>query len=156
MCERRVTRKDPYAVAVTRRQAVVGHVPRKVSAACALFLRKGSIGCVITGGRRFSADLPQGGLEVPCTLLFRGEPKDIAKMRKLIPVTSTKSPTRSTDDENEPPKKMRKISPETVDVDKAVVTNFHLPQRWLSLKGNELTMIVRIVTASQGARTVYK
>ena len=30
--------KNPYAVAVTRDSTVVGHVPRKLSAACAPFL----------------------------------------------------------------------------------------------------------------------
>ena len=36
--QERVNTEDPYAVAVIRRSAVVGHVPRKMSAACALFL----------------------------------------------------------------------------------------------------------------------
>ena len=31
--------KDPYTVAVMRNSTVVGHVPRKMSSACALFLR---------------------------------------------------------------------------------------------------------------------
>ena len=31
---------DPYAVAAIRRSAVVGHLPRNMSAACALFLRR--------------------------------------------------------------------------------------------------------------------
>jgi len=35
----RTNTKDPYAVAVIRRSTAVGHVPRKLSAACALFLR---------------------------------------------------------------------------------------------------------------------
>ena len=34
----RTNTENPYAVAVIRRSAVVGHVPRKMSAACALFL----------------------------------------------------------------------------------------------------------------------
>ena len=72
----RTNTDDPYAVAVIRRSAV-GHVPRRMSAACTLFLRRrGTIRCTITGSRRFSADLPEGGLEVPCTLIFRGEPTD--------------------------------------------------------------------------------
>ena len=35
----RTNTEDPYAVAVICRSAVVGHVPRKMSAVCALFLR---------------------------------------------------------------------------------------------------------------------
>ena len=38
--QERTNTEDPYAVAVIRRSAVVGHVPRKMSAACALFLRR--------------------------------------------------------------------------------------------------------------------
>ena len=37
--QERANTKDPYVVAVIRRSVVVGHVPRKISAACALFLR---------------------------------------------------------------------------------------------------------------------
>ena len=52
--------KDPYAVAVTRRNIIVGHAPRNISAACSLFLRRtGRIHCTISGARCFSADLPQ-------------------------------------------------------------------------------------------------
>ena len=86
--------KDPYAVAVMRRGTVVGHVPRKISAACFLFLRRnGTIHCTITGTRRFSGDLPQGGLEVPCKLKFKGQPNDVAKVRKLLTVRSSTSTT---------------------------------------------------------------
>ena len=36
----RTNTEDPYAVAAVRRSADVGHVPRNMSAACALFLRR--------------------------------------------------------------------------------------------------------------------
>ena len=56
-------RHNPYAVAVLKGTIVAGHVPRKISAACSLFLRRqGTILCTITGVRQFSNDLPQGGL----------------------------------------------------------------------------------------------
>ena len=56
---------DPYAVAVTRQCNIIRHLPRRTSAACSLFLQKGgSIVYRITTSRRFSTDLPQGGLEV--------------------------------------------------------------------------------------------
>ena len=35
----------------------------------------------VTGSRRYSRDLPQGGLEVPCTLKFQGSTKDIDKVK---------------------------------------------------------------------------
>ena len=39
----RQRQSDPYAVAVTKSESstIVGHVPRKISAICSLFLRKG-------------------------------------------------------------------------------------------------------------------
>ena len=67
-------RHDSNAVAVVKHGMVVGHVPRKISLICALFLRRSgsSIRCEVTGERRHSWDLPQGGLEIPCTLYFEG------------------------------------------------------------------------------------
>ena len=44
----------------------------------------GTICCLVTGRRRFSSDLPQGGLEIPCKLKFQGESREIAKLKKLI------------------------------------------------------------------------
>ena len=66
---------DMYAVAVTRDQEdiVVGHLPRNISTPCHLFLRKGgNVLCVVNGARQFLVDLVQGGLEVPCRLVFQG------------------------------------------------------------------------------------
>ena len=77
---------DPYAVAVTQSShVVVGHVPRKISAACSLFISLGRIiDCTVTGSRRYSSDLIQGGLEIPCRLAFRGESGLVEKIRKLV------------------------------------------------------------------------
>ena len=76
---------DPFAVAVVKGEITVGHVPRNISVMCSLFLRRrGTILCHVIGARRFSADLPQGGLEVPCTLTFQGDSKDLDKVKKLI------------------------------------------------------------------------
>ena len=87
---------DPYAVAIIGdNYRVLGHVPRIISAACSLFLRKnGRIRCDISGARHHSADLPQGGLEVPCILMFYGEETLVEKVRRLLlpPATSISSP----------------------------------------------------------------
>ena len=77
--------KDRYAVAVKKDEITIGHLPRKVSCVCSLFLRRGgSINCIVTGRRRYSADLPQGGLEIPCKLIFSGKPREIAKIIRLF------------------------------------------------------------------------
>ena len=75
-CRREVGNShDPLSVAVIKQihgeDTNVGHVPRRISALCNAFIRRGGIiRCIVDGSRRFSADLPQGGLEVPCKLLF--------------------------------------------------------------------------------------
>ncbi len=38
----------------------------------------------MTGTRRYSSDLPQGGLEIPCTLTFTGKEKDLSKVKSLL------------------------------------------------------------------------
>ena len=55
-CEREVhNTQDRYAVAVKMEGTVVGHLPRKISRLCSLFLRRGgAILCTVTGGRRYS------------------------------------------------------------------------------------------------------
>ena len=77
---------DPSAVAIRKDGSVVGHVPRALSAVCSSFIRRGGlILCRVSGSRRYSADLPQGGLEVPCVLTFRtSNAKDVEKVKKLI------------------------------------------------------------------------
>ncbi len=98
-----VNPRDPFAVAVLRDDAIVGHIPRKISSICSLFLRRnGLISCQVTGSRRYSEDLPQGGLEVPCVLTFEGSAKDVERAEKLI---------RSALKPNDPPaSKKRKLT----------------------------------------------
>ena len=85
-CKReRGNSKDPFAVAVTKSERIVSHVPRKISAVCTMFLRRGgSIICWVTGSRRYSEDLPQGRLEIPCVLTFKVKKRDSAKVKKLV------------------------------------------------------------------------
>lgn len=76
---------DVYTVAVVEEENIVGHVARSISPVCNLFItRGGTIDCEITGPRQYSSDLPQGGLELPCKLLFSGSTKDIAKVENLL------------------------------------------------------------------------
>ena len=77
---------DPYCVAVaTAKNTTVGHVPRSISAVCCSFLRRGGrIVSQVTKSRRFSADLAQGGIEIPCVLTFIGLEKEILKVEKLM------------------------------------------------------------------------
>ena len=56
---------------------------------CSLFLRKGgTISCKITGSRRYSSDLIQGGLEVPCILLLEGAKSLVEEVMCLLQFSS--------------------------------------------------------------------
>ena len=62
---------DLYVVAVKKLESIVGHMLRTILTLCNLILsRGGSITCTITGIRKYSDDLPQDALEVPCQLTF--------------------------------------------------------------------------------------
>ena len=84
---------DPYAVAVKKAiggsDRIVGHVSRRISTICSLFIRRGGLlVCIINGVRRYSSDLPQGGLEIPCKLIFKSVNADeCQKTKKLIQST---------------------------------------------------------------------
>ena len=74
-----------YAVAVTKDGVIIGHLPRKVSRVCSLFLRRGgTIHCRVTGGRRYSHDLPQGGLEIPCRIVFGAKQDQLKKLKRAL------------------------------------------------------------------------
>jgi len=69
--KKRCGHNDRYAVAVKKDEMIIGQLPRKISHVCSLFLRRGGCtSCTVTGTKRYSADLPQGGLEIPCLLLL--------------------------------------------------------------------------------------
>ena len=54
VCEREMDNSyDLYAVAVKRMGNIIGHLPRKLSKLCSLFLRRGgAMICLVSGGRR--------------------------------------------------------------------------------------------------------
>ena len=73
---------DRYTVAVKRRRIIIGHLPQKLLRLCSLFLRwKGTIFRTVTGARRYLEDLPQGSLEVLCTLFLSTSPKNYRTSR---------------------------------------------------------------------------
>ena len=60
---------DCYAIAVKKNSGkTVGHVP-KISQMCSSFLQQGYVlTATVTGFHRYSSDLVQGWLEIPCDL----------------------------------------------------------------------------------------
>ena len=45
-----------------------------------VLLKNGTIDCVAIGRRKYSSDLLQGGLEIPCKLIFNGKRDDILQL----------------------------------------------------------------------------
>ena len=85
-CSReRSNRADPFAVAVAKGEDTVGHVPRRFSCATNFFIQSGGVVmCEISGDRRYSRDLPQGGMEIPCVYTFSGAPDLIDKTKQRL------------------------------------------------------------------------
>ena len=77
---------NAHAVLVCKNDDIVGHVPRTISPPCYTFLGKpGSfINCRVTGPRRYSRDMPKGGMEVPCIMEFKGRREEIDKVKWVL------------------------------------------------------------------------
>ena len=74
--------RDASTVAVLKDEAIVGHIPHKISATCSMFLhRGGSILCQVTESKHYSADQLQGGLKSLCILVFIGMLKTVPGSR---------------------------------------------------------------------------
>ncbi len=52
-----------------------------------IFRRGGIITCIVTGTRRYSSDLEQGGLEIPCVLIFKATTIEMKKLKTLLKKT---------------------------------------------------------------------
>ena len=70
---------DRYAVAVTKDERVVGHVPRELARICYFFLKKqhSTMTCTVTDKRRPSDGK---GLVVPCIYIFNGKERHVQKL----------------------------------------------------------------------------
>ena len=73
---------DPFAVTVMKDNNFVSHMPRKISTVWLFLHQGGQIVCCVTGSRHYSHDLLQGGVEIPCILVF--DSKYVDKANKLI------------------------------------------------------------------------
>ena len=85
VCEREpLNSSDRYAIEVLTEGRISGVAGGQLSRILSLFLlENGTIDCVVIGGRRYSSDLPQGGLEIPYKLIFNGKRDDIKKLSEI-------------------------------------------------------------------------
>ena len=89
---------DPYAVAVVNsRGTTLGHVPCSVSAVLSMVLLRNNTDstCNVIGNPRYSADLPQRRLELPCHYTFSGTYAKIQKASKLLQEAPSSTPATS-------------------------------------------------------------
>ena len=64
----------------------MGYLLRAISSVCYMFLGKpgSSISCKVTGPRRYSHGLPQGGMKIPCTIKIKGDQINVSKLKWII------------------------------------------------------------------------
>ena len=75
--------KDKYAIAIISNNEIVGHVPKFLSKLTFFFLKHGATLTVkVTGERRYSFDLLQGGMEIPVELIYKSEKKELIDQMK--------------------------------------------------------------------------
>ena len=78
---------DPFAVKVIKAGTTVGHLPKKNQ----LYFFSVHVGWwvkVTNPHLRYSSDLVQGGLEIPCIVTLQGTKELIDKARKLLTISS--------------------------------------------------------------------
>ena len=76
---------DDQAVSIIHRGVTVGHVPRYVSRGFSLFLQLGgNITATVISTRRYSRDLPLGGLKIPCQYMLEGPTNEVKKIRIFL------------------------------------------------------------------------
>ena len=154
---------DLYAVGVVKTgTGTVGHLPKKISTPCSLFLRKGgNIVCTITGRRQYSVDLPQGGLEVPCELTFKGSRKSVEKVKQLLHKVPSIPPSvslqKTPNCKEAPTSKPSPISkPEPIVVSE-VDAGINVDERvWISANKNTLLLADKEVLLTHGASLTDK
>lgn len=84
-------RHNPFSVTVSKSATIVGHLSKKISSMCSLFLRMGgTISCIVTGPKQYSADLIQGGLEIPCHLMSASK-ELVDKAKNLLALCEQKN-----------------------------------------------------------------
>ena len=123
---------DPFAVKVLKTDKIVGHLPKRISSTCSIFLRKeGTITCTVSGERRYSRDLTQGGLEIPCLLIFEISESLISKIKKML------DQCQKQEEESAVPAKRIKLENKENDRNEA---NAEVPTEWLSLNKACITL----------------
>ena len=141
---------------VHRSGIAVGHVPRTILAVCSMFLLQGdSISCQVTGTRRYSIDLPQGGLELPCRLSFTGPQKVDGKLQKLLDKAPKLPQGTNSSAKEEPPKKKIKLDEAIAPTQKehSIVPNSTVNAVWMMYQCHTLLLSDKTIIRNGGRLT---
>ena len=136
-CSRETTNlHDPFAVKVLKTDEIVGHLPKRISSTCSNFIRKGGIiTYTVNGERRFSRDLTQGGLEIPCLLTFEVNDESlISKIKKML------DQCQKQEEKSEVPAKRIKLDGKENDRNETNADKEILRTVWLSSKEAHITL----------------
>ena len=127
---------DPFAVKVLKTDKIVGHLPKRISSTCSIFLRKGGlITSTVNRERRYSRDLTQGGLEIPCLLMFEIDDESlISKIKKML------DQCQKQEEESDVPAKRIKLENKENDRNETNAEKGILRTVWLSLKEAHITL----------------
>ena len=75
--------EDKYAITIISNNQTVGHVPKFLLKLTFFFLKHGAALTVkVTEERRYSFDLPQGGIEIPAEFIYKSEKKELIDQMK--------------------------------------------------------------------------
>ena len=136
LCSRETSNlHNQFAVKVVKTDMIVGHLPKKISSTCSIFLRKGgTITCRVNGTRRYSRDFIQGGLEIPFVLIFEIDNDSfICKIQKIF------SHCQKQEEEMEVPAKRIKLENKENERNENIADEVNFPV-WLSLKDPCITL----------------
>ena len=139
---------DHFAVKVMKAGAIVGHLPKKISSTCSLFIMKGGlISCRVTDpNRKYSRDLAQGGLEIPCVITLRGTKELVDKAKKLLAISNKNIKPTGEQNHKNPENKQVPISSATPEPNpkriKLEQTDEDLSQRlvWVMFPGTRIQL----------------
>ena len=108
---------DPFAVKVIKAGNTVGHLPKKLSSTCSFFIMKGGVILykVTDPTRKYSGDLVQCGLVIPCVITLRGTKELIDRVNKLLAVSNKSIKPTSEHNSKNPGKKPVPVSSTTLD-----------------------------------------
>ena len=75
--------EDKYAIAIISNNQTVPHVPKFLSKLTFFFLKHGAtLTEKVATERRYSFDLPQGGMEIPVEFIYKSEKKELIDQMK--------------------------------------------------------------------------